>query len=365
MVNKLKFETRITIIYLLLGILWIIFSDQLLNTIFHDAEKVAVLQTFKGWFYVLITGIFFYYFIKKHLDRLRETEVELELHKNNLQDLVVEKTKNLELLLAELNQTNEQLKDKSKIILNQNSELISTLDNLHSTQNQLVKVEKEASLNVLTTGLAHELNNPLNYILGGYTGLEMYFNTNKTKDETVRNLLFFIKTGIERSSAIVKGLNLMTNNQDNVKVQCDIQKIMEQSLIFLNCQTCLNENIEFDFPNDPLIVEGNFIKLRTAFSNIIINACQAISKDGTVKISARGFERYVQIIINDNGIGIPSENLIKICDPFFTTKDPGNGIGLGLTIASTIIKEHSGSIEIESKENIGTKITVILQKKQI
>jgi|GEM_PF-6319591 len=121
--KNLKFEHNITLAYLTIGCLWILFSDQILNTMIKDLDLNNEIQTYKGWFYVLITSILFYLFLRKHLRKLRKTEQELGRHKKNLQQLVDSKTEELDLTIKKLNIYIEELREKNELINTQNAEL--------------------------------------------------------------------------------------------------------------------------------------------------------------------------------------------------------------------------------------------------
>ena len=173
--RKFKFEYKITLAYLLLGGLWILFSDKILNLFTDDAQFLTEMQTAKGWFYVIATAVFLFVFLKNHLNRLRGIENELENHKKNLQDLVHEKTKDLDEAIKKLSITNNELHEKNELINKQNYDLYKVLLELKETNARLQQSDKMASIGVLTAGIAHDINNPLNYILGGTVGRENYF----------------------------------------------------------------------------------------------------------------------------------------------------------------------------------------------
>jgi signal transduction histidine kinase len=358
--KKIKFEYKLTLGYLIVGGLWILFSDKLANSMTDDQQLLTMIHMFKGWFYVLITGLLFYFFLKKHLNKLRSTEKELEDHKNHLQELVDQKTSNLDRILNELQHTNEELNSKNDIINAQNENLKETLRNLKETQAQLLESEKMASLGVLTAGIAHEINNPLNFILGGYTGLEDYLEEAGIKDETVDILMNSIKTGVERSASIVSGLSQFSRSDKDYEARCNIQIILDNCLLMLNSLIRDRIKIVRNFEVGPVEVLCNVGKIHQVFTNVLLNSCQAIEKDGMISITTKKAGNWVNIEITDTGKGIKPEDLPRVTEPFFTTKDPGKGTGLGLSIAYSIIKEHKGKIEFESVNGSGTTVKVKL-----
>jgi len=340
-----------------------LFSDSILNFLIDDIDSLTEIQTYKGVFYVLITAIFFFLYMKKHLNKLRNAEQQLEVHKNNLQHLVEEKTKDLDAAINKLSKTNAALNDKNEIINDQNLKLKKTLKALKDTQSQLVQVEKMASLGILTAGISHEINNPLNYILGGLTGLENHLTDEKINDEKVNLYLNSIKTGVSRATAIVSGLNQLSRNKDTYEEDCDIHEIIDNCLTILNSQLKRKIEIKRQFADEIIIVTGNVGKLHQVFLNIIINANQSIEDKGTITLSTVITKENVYIDIADTGCGISKENLSKITDPFFTTKEPGQGTGLGLAIACNIIHDHKGTISFKSALNKGTNVKIVLPVK--
>ncbi len=262
--------------------------------------------------------------------------------------------KNEELLIKNL-----ELKEKGRIIHEQNAELITTMEQLKETQTHLIQSEKMASLGVLTAGVAHEMNNPLNYIMGGYVGLNEYLKEeDMAGDERVIIMLNSIKEGIKKATDIINGLNQFSRDNKDYNENCDIHSILDNCHVILNNQTKDRIEVIKRYFNEPLIVKGNVGKLHQAFINILTNAYQAIENKGQISLTTLKIHEKVVIIITDTGCGIKKEDLTRVIEPFFTTKDPGKGTGLGLSVVYKIIKEHKGTLEIESELNIGTSVRI-------
>ncbi|HEV8512418.1 MAG TPA: PAS domain-containing protein, partial [Cyclobacteriaceae bacterium] len=294
----------------------------------------------------------------------RQLILELEQHQNHLEKLVSEKTDEIATANEELISTNDILFEKNKIIQEQNLELNEALQHLRETQTQLIQTEKLASLGVLTAGVAHEINNPLNYIMGAYEGLSVILKENQQiNDPDIQKLLSSLKSGVDRVSKIVKGLNQFSRNTEQLDEQCDIPAIIENCLTILKKEYKDRIEVNTQFPSDSVIISGNVGKLHQVFTNVIGNAIQAIEKNGTIQIIVSKNKAGVLIELVDNGCGISKENLNKILEPFFTTKDPGKGTGLGLSISYAIIKEHNGTLKFDSKVNEGTSVKINLPLK--
>lgn len=287
--------------------------------------------------------------------------ISAKLEKLFFQNELKKVNKELQTGNEELQTINEELSKKSRIINDQNTELKATMQYLKETQAHLVQAEKMASLGVLTSGVAHEINNPLNYILGGYTGLENYFiKTDQLQNKNITVFLNSIKTGVDRAAKIVSGLNQFSRNKDSFEEDCNIHSILDNCLLMLNNQLKHRIEIQKNFTIEPYSITGNVGKLHQVFINILSNASQAIKTEGIISITSQKHKRHITIEITDTGRGICKEILPKIIDPFFTTKDPGQGTGLGLSICYSIIEEHKGKLEFESEINNGTTVKITL-----
>ncbi len=285
----------------------------------------------------------------------------------------------------ELQQTNQQLTD--------------AFGELKDAQIQLVEAEKMASLGQLTAGIAHEINNPINFVKSNIKPLQLDFKDlvevieEYEKLHTIRpehmaaklasidqlkksidldfvkteisSLMFGIKEGAERTAEIVRGLRTFSRLDESQIKTVNIHDGIESTLVLLRNSSPDHVKISLD-----LKANGNIEcfpgKLNQVFMNIINNAIQAIKSKGvkqpeSILISTRDVgDAEVEIRIRDSGPGMSAEVKQKIFDPFFTTKDVGEGTGLGLAIVFKIVQEHSGKIEVVSAEGEGAEFIITL-----
>lgn len=269
----------------------------------------------------------------------------LKRAKARLNELVLERTKNLQL-------ANEDLK--------------KTMEEKEEAKQKLIQSEKMAALGVLSAGVGHEINNPLNFINQGIIGLEKELSKDGKGDpQKINKFSSIIHEGVHRASQIVKGLSSFSRTSTAFDENCEIESIIDNCILLLNSK--LEGRIEIDksYSTKNQSVKGNGGKLHQLFFNVLSNAQQAINKKGTITISTAVIEDMIQVIIADTGNGITRTNLSKIFDPFFTTKDPGEGTGLGLAIALTIAKEHKGHIHVSSTVSKGSTFEIKLPIKKV
>lgn len=253
------------------------------------------------------------------------------------------------------------VKDRTKELEQQKQELKIAIDQLKNAQEQMIQSDKMASLGILAAGVAHEINNPLNFIQGGVEGLEQTLkNIESVKEEDYVVLMGAIKEGIHRASTIVNSLNEFSHASDKKMEPCDIHHLIENCLTMIRYRLKHGITLVKDFTDEQLIVMGNNGKLHQAFLNIITNSIQAIDKDGEIRIVTRVSGDNAVIDFVDSGQGIKPEHLSKITEPFFSTKEPGRGTGLGLSITYSIINEHDGTLRYSSKWGEGTTAVVTL-----
>lgn len=278
----------------------------------------------------------------------------LRSQKAQLQTLVQHKTVELKLKNEELHAINEEL-------IATNEELETTLTTLKETQNQLVESEKLASLGTLAEGISHEINNPLNFIQGGIVGLETFLQEKQMhRLPEVESFIHAIEEGLKRTSDIIAGLNDYIGYNKMDQSDCRMHDLLSGCIRLLEEQ--VGDRITFTarFLASDDRLTGNEQKLRLACMNILRNAVQAIEKSGTVTITSEFLDSCLLVHFTDDGHGISPEILTRITDPFFTTRDPGKGKGLGLAITTRIVYEHGGTIAFSSAGGGGTTVTLSL-----
>ncbi|MBP3846118.1 ATP-binding protein [bacterium] len=240
-------------------------------------------------------------------------------------------------------------------------ELKQTLDELKATQLQLINSEKMASLGQLVAGIAHEINTPIASIKSNndmLTKLSSKIENNDLKQmfEQINNI---DKEAIERISKIVVSLKKFVRLDEAELQLADINKEIDLTLEIIRHETKNKVEIEKHYGNIPQIkCYPNM--LNQVFTNILINACQAIEKQGKITITTEQKANNLEICIKDNGKGIPKENLNKIFTAGFTTKGVGVGTGLGLAISQKIIDKHNGKIRVISEIGVGSEFIITI-----
>ncbi len=257
--------------------------------------------------------------------------------------------------------------------------------------------EKMASLGQLVAGIAHEINNPINFIISGinslkdrfdnivflldkYNELEETYNIDlslfldeirsiKSKMsyhetmEDMQTLFLTITEGSDRTTSIIRGLKEYSRTRNKEIINIDINEYIESILILLYNQFKDRIEIKKEYCSDP-IIECHPGQMNQVLMNILVNAIQSIEDRGIIKIRTEKEKNNLNISISDTGKGIPQEVTSKVFEPFFTTKGVGGGTGLGLSITYEIIQNHQGDIDIESEPGKGTLVQIKLPVKQ-
>lgn len=231
-------------------------------------------------------------------------------------------------------------------------------------QERVTLSERMASIGTLAAGVAHEINNPLTYIVLNLTLLDRQLASGQVDIAKLRNMVAQARYGTDRVSAFVRDLQALTRVREERITLVDPISVLERCLEIADHQIRHRAHVIRDLAPVPP-VRGSEDRLVQLFLNLVINAAQAIP-DGaadrhTIKVSTQVTpDDLIRIDIADSGSGIPQETLARIFDPFFTTKPVGEGTGLGLAICRTIVNSLAGEISVDSKVGVGTTFTVLL-----
>jgi two-component system NtrC family sensor kinase len=265
--------------------------------------------------------------------------------------------------------------DEIDILVSRFNEMVQRLqkayDELEITQKKLIQSEKLASIGTLASGVAHEVNNPLAGIMHCISRIK------KNPGNTVEaaKYLDLMEEAAIKMEMVVKNLLDFARQPDHQKNDLDPKEALQNSLTLAK-HRLEKEKIKVFLNSCPynVLILGNKNQLEQVFLNLVLNSIDAIADrkrqnpeiSGELNVSCGLMENDKEkffIELKDNGSGIPSENLTKIYDPFFTTKPPGKGTGLGLSVSMNIIGDHGGEMEIQSVKNSGTIVSIILPVK--
>jgi two-component system NtrC family sensor kinase len=333
-------------------------ADLRRKTILFSLAGMAVLAA--------VVGLFARFFVVRPVAELvqgTQKIARLELD----QQIPVRRTDEIGLLTTSFNDMTASLKRARQELNALNASLERQVEErtvaLKEAQAQLVQSEKMSSLGKLAASIAHEINNPLAGILT-YAKLLIRMHeedevSGEVRASCLRNLKL-VQRETERCSAIVRNLLDFARQRPLSLKEVDLNQAVEESLLLLANQIAIQGVVlEKDLRPVPK-VRADYGQLRQAFVNIALNACEAMSKGGTLKVASLPHpgEKMIDVVFTDTGPGIPPDHLSKILDPFFTTKEKGTG--LGLSVVYGIVERHGGKLDIRSQVGQGTTVTIRL-----
>ncbi|MES2458811.1 MAG: 7TM diverse intracellular signaling domain-containing protein [Bacteroidota bacterium] len=290
-----------------------------------------------------------------------------------------------------------KVKERTEELENTNATLNTTLVDLKEAQSQLVDSEKMAGLGQLTAGIAHEINNPINFVTSNIKPLEldikelnevidMYDKLDTTANleeqlaaiqvfkrridihfvrDEIKSLLSGIDEGAKRTAEIIRSLKNFSRLDENDTKPVDLNEGLDSTLVLIRSTFPGNLKIIKEYSPIPP-VECMPGKINQVFMNLITNAIHAVKskeeqgEEEFITIKTWQEDEFVKISIKDSGVGMPESIKQKIFEPFFTTKDVGEGTGLGLSIVFRIIENHHGTIDVITNVNEGTEFIIIL-----
>ena len=281
-------------------------------------------------------------------------------------------------------------------MLNATMQRMNTM--LEDAQNQVIQSDKLASIGQIAAGVAHEINNPVGYVLSNLGSLESYLaglldfadacaeidaggdapspralqRARELRQQTdivflredLRALIAESRDGLLRVKRIVQDLkDFSRGGATEAWEPVDVRAALDRTLSIVRSELKHRATIERRYGAVP-DVEGLPSRLNQVFLNLVVNAGQAIEQGGTITLSAEDLGGEVAVHVEDTGCGIPPENMKRLFEPFFTTKPVGQGTGLGLSVTYAIVRKHGGRIEVDSEVGKGTRFTVFLPVRQ-
>lgn len=270
-------------------------------------------------------------------------------------------------------------------------ELARTLQELKEAQARVVQQEKMASIGQLAAGVAHEINNPMGYITSNMNSLGKYIEKLaqfiETQEQAIarcadeaakaslanlkrqmkldfvmkdlRNLIAESLEGSKRVSKIVQDLKSFSRAESNEAIPSDLNRCIESTLNVVRNEIKYVAELRLELGDIPAVV-CRPQQIGQVVMNLLVNAAHSISENGVITLATKQMKDMVEISVTDNGCGITPENLEKICEPFFTTKEAGKGTGLGLAISCDIIRKHGGDLQVQSEIGKGSTFIVRL-----
>jgi signal transduction histidine kinase len=350
----------------------------IIPTSFHYSNDFAVRHL--GTLLIVFFLTFYYELVRvRYKDALERDRRELQIHRDNLEALVTERTNEIQRKNIELNNTLEQLRQTTARYLKSQIEK-------EKMQEQLAHSQKMEAVGTLAGGLAHDFNNLLGGIIGSFNLMDLILKKEQqlTRRDEIKEIVDLGIESSKKSSGIIRQLLTLSRRQDLALVHVDINSALKNILQI--CKNSFAKSILLDFriTDTPILVMGDPVYMEQVILNLCINGAHAMTtmrrdnelQGGTLTVipeivppddallrnepeSSRAVS-WARIRVIDTGVGIPEENRDRIFEPFFTTKKIDGGSGLGLAISYGIIKQHGGFIGVQSTLDEGSVFSVYL-----
>ncbi|MCX8110502.1 MAG: ATP-binding protein [Syntrophorhabdaceae bacterium] len=288
-------------------------------------------------------------------ERLKRRIQELEIELEDVKSLTDTRSRLLDAHIKELNDVYNALNERF-------TELRDKTERLKRIENELIKANKLSALGELASSIAHEIKNPLISIQGFAKRIQ------KTRDiEQINKYSKFIEKEASRLSDVLARL-LNFSRMEEPKIETlNLNDVVDDTILFMEHHLTRFKNVELEVSktdNLPL-VEVDKIHIQQSLVNFIMNAAQAMPGGGLIKIETGKDGDHVFISVADNGVGIKKEVLDKIFEPFYTTKEKGEGTGLGLSLCKRLVEANKGRIEVESEEGQGSTFRILIPYKSL
>ncbi len=330
------------------------FHDLFVMLFFYPLIYAAIVYRLKG---VIISGVIF-------IGILLPQALPFAWEANSLVRSIVLATFPFvigSLVATQLNYLEQRL-EAYREILSLNEELNENIERLEHTQKQLIHAEKLNAIGQLAASVAHEINNPLAGVLVYSKLLAKKLKGDYLDKAEAIATLSKIDSAVSHCSKIIRGLLDFSRQSEPGSQPVAISNVLDQVLTLVDHQAELN-HVKITRQEEASMppVMADFGQLQQVFTNLALNAIQAMPHGGSLIINTSlRVDGWVKVSVQDTGVGISPENMEKIFTPFFTTKEPGKGVGLGLAISYGIIEQHGGRIEVQSTPGQGTTFTVSL-----
>jgi len=345
------------------GVLGVVLPSNFIVAAESVSRNVFILLFTLGTLAVIVTGLVLASKISKPIVRMRD--VSLAVAAGDLdqrtgvrgRDEVGQMAAVFDLMTFRLRRRTAQANQLHAEAVKRSEELAEANVRLQQAQQQLVQSEKLAAVGQLSAGIVHDVKNPLAVI----TGLTEELQEHLTQDSPHRTALAQIRENAVRASGIVTDLLKFARQSNPEKRYQNLWDTLRSAIRLSDYLTRkANVKVLFEPLATPVMTMYDAQQIQQVLINLIQNAVQAMPKGGTLTLDIRESPPWAEILVRDTGVGIPAKNLGRIYDPFFTTKPPGEGTGLGLSVSYGIIATHKGEIDVRSDVGRGTSFVVRL-----